>query len=64
MWEAELSGDNNVSDFDVYLRKSLDDAEMLHQADGENRLSWPRLLIFLAAVAVFLIVALLFVPGS
>lgn len=64
MWEAELSGDNSVRDFDVYLRKSLDDAEMLQQSDHLNRPSWSRLLLFLAAAAIFLTVILNWMPGA
>lgn len=64
MWEAELSGDNSVSDFDVYLRKSLDDAEMLQQSEHPTRPSWFRLLLFLAAAAIFLTVFLSWKPGA
>lgn len=58
MWEAELSHDNGVNDNNVYSRKFIDDIEEIHEASaGSQRPSWLQLLLFLAGVAIFLIVA-------
>lgn len=64
MWETELRGDNSVSDFDVYLRKSLDDAAMLDQSEYSSQPSWSQLLLFLAVVAIFIAVILSWKPGG
>lgn len=64
MWETELRGDNSVSDFDVYLRRSLDDAGMLEQSEYSSRPSWFQLLLFLAVAAIFMAVILSWKPGG
>lgn len=64
MWEVELRCDNNVSDFDIYLRKSLDDAEMLDQSEYSSRPSWFQLLLFLTVAAIFMAVMLSWKPGG
>ena len=58
MWEAELGRDNGVNATAVLSRKFQDDTEeILEAAEGSQRPSWVQLLLFLAGVAIFLIVA-------
>lgn len=58
MWEAELGLDGGENDIEVYSRKFIDDMEETRETALDlQRPSWVQLLLFLAAVAIFLTIA-------
>lgn len=59
MWEAELGLDSGENDIEVYSRKFIDDMEEAREtASDPQRPRWAQLLLFLAAVAIFMAIAL------